>query len=357
MLLLQAEESLSFHSIGDNVAKMQVSAALAIAMAPLFALAAPPLPGIFTGPSASSVVGTSISVAPAANSTSTAIATAIGTGAPASSSTLTPFPTLSPSNGLASSSTLAPFPTLSPSNGPASSSTPAPFPTLSPSNGTATASGSSVPPADTSLANDFSVIGELILAAKAPDRINLITSDASFKFDFENPPNKTQTKGKGGRTVRADRESFPPLIGTGVSMTVGFLGPCGFNTPHTHPRSSEINIVVQGTLQTQFTLENGARTVHNTLGTHQMTVFPQGALHTEFNPNCEQAIFVAGFASEDPGVQQGAQTLFGFDQDVIAAALGNDFTFEGKDVDTFRNLIPANVASGVEDCLKKCQSK
>ncbi|KAI4248459.1 MAG: hypothetical protein L6R40_001020 [Gallowayella cf. fulva] len=228
------------------------------------------------------------------------------------------------------------------------------YPTPGSSNDTATASASSVVSADTSIANDPAIIKELSLAAKAVDRISMIQKDASFKFDFDNPPEKTKTEGKGGHTVRADRQSFPPLIGTGVSMTLGFLGPCGFNTPHTHPRSSEINIVVQGTLQTEFTLENGARTVHNTLNTRQMTVFPQGALHTEFNPNCDDAIFVAGFASEDPGVQQAAQTFFGFDQDVVEAATGNDFTFEGKEVSKFRSLIPANVALGVESCLKKC---
>ncbi|KAL8839052.1 MAG: hypothetical protein Q9170_001888 [Blastenia crenularia] len=220
--------------------------------------------------------------------------------------------------------------------------------------GTATLAGSPAPPADTSLANDLSFIGKLILAPKAVERINMIPNDASFKFDFDNPPNNTQTAGRGGHTVRADRESFPPLIGTGGSMTMGFLGPCGFNTPHVHPRSTEFNVVVQGTLQSEFTLENGARAVHNIIGTHQMTIFPQGSLHTEFNPDCTQAIFVAGFASEDPGVQQVAQSFFGFDPDVVEAAVGNDFTFEGKDVAKFRNLIPANVALGVESCLKKC---
>ncbi|KAL8749753.1 MAG: hypothetical protein Q9199_007497 [Rusavskia elegans] len=220
--------------------------------------------------------------------------------------------------------------------------------------GTATASASAIAPADTSIANDPVIIGELLLAAKAVDRVKLIPQDTSFKFDFDAPPADTLSEGRGGRTVRADRKSFPPLIGTGASMVLGFLGPCGFNTPHTHPRSAEINLVVKGTLETQFTLENGARTIHNTLATHQMTVFPQGALHTEFNPNCDDAIFVAGFASEDPGVQQTAQAYFGFDQDVVEAATGNDFNFEGKDVAEFRKLIPANVALGVERCLKKC---
>jgi mannose-6-phosphate isomerase-like protein (cupin superfamily) len=203
-------------------------------------------------------------------------------------------------------------------------------------------------------ADNLSLIQSLILAPKAVDRIKLIPNDADFVFDFNNPPSDTLTTGKGGHTVRADRQSFPPLIGTGVSMTVGFLGPCGFNTPHIHPRSSEINIVVKGSLVAEFTLENGARTVTNTVLTNQMTVFPQGALHTEFNPDCTDALFVAGFGSEDPGVQQEAQTFFGFGKEAVEAAVGNGFTFEGGDVDKFRAAIPANVALGVESCLKKC---
>ncbi len=86
-------------------------------------------------------------------------------------------------------------------------------------------------------------------------------------------------------------------------MTLGFLGPCGFNTPHVHPRSSEFNVVVEGRLMAEFTLENGARTVTNEVDRLQATVFPMGALHTEWNPDCGNAVFVAGFADEDPGVQ------------------------------------------------------
>ncbi|MCJ1280426.1 hypothetical protein MMC21_008254 [Puttea exsequens] len=205
-----------------------------------------------------------------------------------------------------------------------------------------------------SLANNKALIQSLLLAPTAKDRINLIPNPADFVFDFSKPPPNSSTTGKGGHTVRADRESFPPLVGTSVSMTLGFLGPCGFNTPHTHPRSAEINVVVKGSLVAEFTLENGSPTVVNSVGTNQMTVFPRGALHTEFNPGCGDALFVAGFADEDPGVQQAAQTFFGFEQEVVQAAVGNGFTFEGKDVDTFRGMIPANVALGVESCLKEC---
>jgi hypothetical protein len=72
------------------------------------------------------------------------------------------------------------------------------------------------------------------------------------------------------------------------------------------------------------------------------------------NPNCDPAVFVAGFASEDPGVQQSAQRLFDLDNDLLQAVFKNDFTFDGRDIDTFRGLIPKNVAMSVEQCLQKC---
>ena len=54
-------------------------------------------------------------------------------------------------------------------------------------------------------------------------------------------------------------------------------------------------------------------------GVYQMTVFTEGATHTEWNPHCEDAVFVAGFNSEDPGVRQDAQTTFGLRDDVVEA--------------------------------------
>lgn len=206
------------------------------------------------------------------------------------------------------------------------------------------------------LAGDQTIIDALELAATAKDRVNLVPNDGDWVYDFNNAPPDAVTTGKGGHTVKADRKTFPPLIGTGVSMTLGFLEPCGFNTPHVHPRSSEINVVVKGSLIAEFTLENGAKSVMNRLSTNQMTVFPQGALHTEFNPDCEDALFVAGFASEDPGVQQAAQTFFDLNNDIVEAALDQE-KFHGADLDKFRSLIPPNVATGVERCLEKCHIK
>ncbi|WPH04374.1 Hypothetical protein R9X50_00726500 [Acrodontium crateriforme] len=200
--------------------------------------------------------------------------------------------------------------------------------------------------------NKLELIHALQLAPTAVDRVNLLDA-GDWVYDFNAPPANATTSGKGGHTVKADRKTFPALIGTGVSMTVGFIGPCGFNTPHVHPRSSEINVIVQGRLATEFVAENGAKPISNYLEKFQMTVFPQGATHTEFNPDCDDAIFVAGFANEDPGVEQIAQTLFELDPAVVRADLGLQ-AINGEQIEAFRQSLPANVALGVDSCLKKC---
>lgn len=149
---------------------------------------------------------------------------------------------------------------------------------------------------------------------------------SQFVFDFLNPPGGSgETVGAGGHTVAASSATFPALIGTGMAMTIGFLGPCGFNTPHTHPRATEFNFVVNSTLSAGLLTENGARFVFNEVPAGSAAIFPRGAIHFEMNNGCgkcyrpclrkislthkssEPAMFVAGFNDEDPGVDQIAQ--------------------------------------------------
>lgn len=80
-------------------------------------------------------------------------------------------------------------------------------------------------------------------------------------------------------------------IVTILSLAVGFLGPCGLNTPHTHPRATELNYVVNGTLRTGFLMENGARFVFNEAHAGTVSVFPQGAIHFEQNTGCGMSLF------------------------------------------------------------------
>ncbi|KZV63543.1 RmlC-like cupin, partial [Peniophora sp. CONT] len=183
------------------------------------------------------------------------------------------------------------------------------------------------------------------------DRFRLVEDD-QFLFDFVNPNTTVGvTNGAGGHTVAATSENFPAVVGNGVSMTIGFLGPCGMNSPHTHPRATEINFSINTTLRGGVLVENGARFAEIDIRPGTATVFPQGAIHFEMNPSCEDAMFVAGFNGEDPGVNQVAQRFFGLPPDIVGAALGG---LGVQEVANLENFIPDNVIQGVDECLQRC---
>ncbi|GME27388.1 Spherulin-1b precursor [Neofusicoccum parvum] len=178
-------------------------------------------------------------------------------------------------------------------------------------------------------------------------------------FDFT--ANVDPGKGKGGALKAAQINNFPILTDLGISTTVGFLGACGLNTPHTHPRATEFLTLVQGSaLDFGFIVENGLvadgqnAEVAGTLGNLGGAVFPIGSIHYQFNPTCDNATFVATLNSEDPGTSQVAQNFFGLNGDIVEATLGFPEALDGADLEKFRKNIPANVALGVEQCLKTC---
>jgi hypothetical protein len=130
------------------------------------------------------------------------------------------------------------------------------------------------------------LIAKLLSVSTTADRAALLDQPGDFVFDFttKNAPPTALSKGEGGATISANARTFPALIGTGSAMTVGELGPCGFNTPHVHNRATELNIIVHGRLVTNFITENRVKPVENTMTQWQMSVFPQGAIHGEYNP-------------------------------------------------------------------------
>jgi len=134
-------------------------------------------------------------------------------------------------------------------------------------------------------------------------------------------------------------------------MAVGILEPCGMNTPHTHPRATEIQYNVNGTIRTGMITENGGRFIMTDLKPGGMTIFPQGSIHFQINEGCEPAIFVAALNSEDPGALQVGQRFLGLSPDIVAATLG-DIGVEA--VYGLDDMIPDNVAVGTDECLKRC---
>ncbi|KAE8446155.1 hypothetical protein EG329_012528 [Mollisiaceae sp. DMI_Dod_QoI] len=210
----------------------------------------------------------------------------------------------------------------------------------------------------TASASGLSLTQQLFIADTAVDRFALLPNDKDFVFSFGDPALKGKG-GKGGDLIAANRKTFPALVSTGSGMAVGFLGPCGFNTPHVHLRATELQIVTQGRLMTEMVPENGVnnaagsrRVISNEVKAFEMQPFYQGSVHTQFNPDCTNATFVASFNSEDFGTGQVADELFSMTDDVVSAAFG--LPQDGADVELFRKSIPTSIALGVETCLKQC---
>ncbi|KAL1643809.1 hypothetical protein SLS61_009125 [Didymella pomorum] len=182
-----------------------------------------------------------------------------------------------------------------------------------------------------------------------------------FSFNGATPA----TNATGGALKAANIETFPILTGLGISTTLGFLEPCGINTPHVHPRATEFLTLVEGAnLKFGYVLENGLVTAPKSnqeiagyLNKFEGTVFPQGSIHFQFNDNCDKATFVASLNSEDPGTSQVAQNFFALNSQVVNATLGMPKEINGKNIEQFRQYIPANVAQDMDVCLKRCNNK
>lgn len=193
-------------------------------------------------------------------------------------------------------------------------------------------------------------VAALTLAPTQVARIAILDQDSDYVFDFSDP-SAGETIGDGGHTVAAHRGTFPGVVGNGVAMTVGFIAPCGLNTPHTHPRATEINYAVNGTFLSGFIAENGVRVVQNTLYAGQAAVFPAGAIHWEANLECDAVTFVAAFNHEDPGVLQVAQKFYEIDPAILSATLGG---VTEASITQMAAGIPDNVANGIKACRVRC---
>ncbi|KAK0946158.1 hypothetical protein LTR29_002472 [Friedmanniomyces endolithicus] len=208
-------------------------------------------------------------------------------------------------------------------------------------------------------------LNNIKLAMSAVDRYKYIESlgdtDLYFKFDYSPAanPNPVAGIGQGGQGDLSYVDNWPVLLNTGVAMSMGFMNPCGMNTPHTHNRATELLVIVAGNnVHTSFVQESGLTTpITTTLNQYQGAVLPMGSIHYEFNDSCEPAVFVAAFSNEDPGLSRAAQNFFGEDGPIVTADLGFPAFLDHVNIPQFRSKIPKAFALGGQECLDRCGIK
>ncbi|XP_048140632.1 germin-like protein subfamily 1 member 7 isoform X2 [Rhodamnia argentea] len=159
------------------------------------------------------------------------------------------------------------------------------------------------------------------------------TADDFVFMGFRNPGNTANPLGS--KVTPATVMEFPGLNTLGISMARLDFAPGGLNPPHTHPRGTELLVVVEGTLLVGFVTSNQ---LNNTLFTKvlypgDVFVFPIGLIHFQLNTGKTPALAFSGLSSQNPGVITIANAVFGAKPPISADVLTKAFQVDKKVVD------------------------
>ncbi|KAJ4164337.1 hypothetical protein LMH87_006014 [Akanthomyces muscarius] len=193
----------------------------------------------------------------------------------------------------------------------------------------------------------------LRMANSMAERYGILADDKDFVYNL----------GQNDFQSIANRQTFPAMVGTGTSIAAARFPGCSISKLHIHPRAAEMLVLLSGRLVTETIPELGAvvdvngtkqqRVIRNELAPDTLTVFDQGALHTQINPDCDDATALTVFSAEDGGFGFVADQAFALPDDVIATQLGD--AISGADIDRIRKALPVGVAAQIDACVKKCK--
>jgi Cupin len=176
----------------------------------------------------------------------------------------------------------------------------------------------------------------------------LLDSDFVFNLAGSAP----FASGNGGTQKNMNRNNLKSLRlgngnnGGGGSQILFEFAPCGFRTPHHHPRGVENFHILSGEVAANFIRETGGALVTNNITKGFSGYFPLAHFHFLQNIGCEPASAIVMFDNSDEGVINTAVSLR-FPFDTIQGALGN--------VDVVANdKIINDVLQQSRACLKRC---
>ncbi|CAN0897025.1 Putative germin-like protein 2-1 [Linum grandiflorum] len=130
----------------------------------------------------------------------------------------------------------------------------------------------------------------------------------------------------GSRVTPVTMTQIPGLNTFGISLARIDYAPWGINPLHTHPRASEILVVVEGKLEVGFVTSNpDNRHIYKILQKGDVFVFPVGLVHYQRNIGHGNAMAIAGLSSQNPGVNTIANVVFGSKADISTNILARSF--------------------------------
>ncbi|TYI57440.1 hypothetical protein E1A91_D11G280800v1 [Gossypium mustelinum] len=157
-----------------------------------------------------------------------------------------------------------------------------------------------------------------------------VTADDFFFSGLNIPRDTSNPVGSVVTPVNVDQ--IPGLNTMGISLVrIDYAPYGGLNPPHTHPRATEILVVLEGTLYVRFVTSNpDSRLVSKVLYPGDVFVFPIGLIHFQQNVGKTNAVAFAGLSSQNPGVITIANAVFGSNPPINPDVLTRAFQLDNN---------------------------
>ena len=179
-----------------------------------------------------------------------------------------------------------------------------------------------------------------------------LLADEEFVYDLGgSAPRRMEA---GGRQYAYDRVASRTLnLPNGGAQTLFRFAPCGFRTPHHHPRGTENFHVIEGEIRVNMMREfGGARSeqpVVNDVRAGYSGFFPLGHVHFLQNRGCYNATTISMFDTSDRGIVNVAGSLR-LPRDTMTKVFGtDDISAEDTVIDT--------LLKQSEECLERCRNQ
>ncbi|XP_008779054.2 oxalate oxidase 1-like [Phoenix dactylifera] len=134
----------------------------------------------------------------------------------------------------------------------------------------------------------------------------------------------------------ADVRSFPGLNTLGLSMNRVDFAPGGLNPPHSHPRATELGLVLHGQLLVGF-ISTSNVFYSKIVNEGENFVIPRGLVHFQYNMGKEKALAITTFNSQLPGVVVAPLTLFGSKPAIPSEVLAKAFQVDQQVVNQIKS--------------------
>ncbi|XP_039127659.1 putative germin-like protein 2-1 [Dioscorea cayenensis subsp. rotundata] len=159
-----------------------------------------------------------------------------------------------------------------------------------------------------------------------------VTAEDFLLSGLNKPGNTTNPLGVNFTTASVFQ--LPGLNTLGLTLVRIDYAPGGVNPPHTHPRATEVIVVLEGTVYAGFVSSSPNDTLYSkVLSAGDVFVFPQGLTHFNMNYGHSHAVALVVFNSQNPGAIIDANNLFGATPPINDYLLAKSFQLSKETVD------------------------